>query len=338
MSYARTPSEIQARASLWWPRELAVAEAEASIIPNLLKTQAEFISVLKLAGKSPLSIFNVLASASFPGNTFLKHLVVLTDVGGEPLQRISSEFGNLFERTEEGSYKMRFVWKEKEYEYVFSEAPQRPFNNKNLGIDGPSLLSETELTPLQKDAAVLLLFGSTSVDETVAETLAKCEVGTLLGLPSEIERYVDERYLWVSRITGGAQANNLGQIAQSHVADVLRDRLGDQFTVTRNGKIVIDRTTITFDVLIEKGTGKVGIEVSFQVTTNSTIERKANEADNRYRLMSAAGYPIAYVIDGAGNFQRASAIGKICQNSDCTVAYSEEELEVLTKFVRSKLK
>ena len=73
--------------------------------------------------------------------------------------------------------------------------------------------------------------------------------------------------------------------------------------------------------------------MSFQVTTNSTIERKANEAENRYRDMHSAGHLVAYVVDGAGNFQRSSAVTKICDNSDCTVAYSDEELSVLASFI-----
>jgi len=40
-----------------------------------------------------------------------------------------------------------------------------------------------------------------------------------------------------------------------------------------------------FDVVVEKGNKKIGIEVSFQVTTNSTIERKAGQAADRMNLM-----------------------------------------------------
>jgi hypothetical protein len=93
-----------------------------------------------------------------------------------------------------------------------------------------------------------------------------------------------------------------------------------------------------FDVLVTKGCKSVGIEVSFQVTTNSTIERKAGQAAERKRLMNAAGHRIAYVIDGAGNFQRSSAISTICKYSDCTVAYSDGEFDILATFVRETLK
>ena len=314
-------------------------EASASIIPTLIRTQEEFVSLLKLSGKTPYAIFDVLASAGLPGNLLLKHLVVLSDIGGESLQRIGSQFASLFPKDDStGRYYFEFVWKEQQYRYDFEALPVASLTNTRLGIDGPNLLKDIPLSPLHKDVAALLLFGSTYVNEEIAETtFAKCEVGTLLGLPEEIDRYVDQRYIWVSRITGGAQANTLGQKAQTFVVDTLKERLGSEYKVTRNGKIDVGSEHFPFDVVVEKNEKYVGIEVSFQVTTNSTIERKANEAENRLNLMHRAGYKIAYIIDGAGNFQRSSAISKICSHSDCTVAYTEPEIDVLAEFIEGVL-
>lgn len=92
-----------------------------------------------------------------------------------------------------------------------------------------------------------------------------------------------------------------------------------------------------FDVVIQHGKKYIGVEVSFQVTTNSTIERKAGQAADRMQLMHNSGYFIAYILDGAGNFQRQSAISTICNYSDCTVAYSEEEFKVLTNWAKEVL-
>jgi hypothetical protein len=92
-----------------------------------------------------------------------------------------------------------------------------------------------------------------------------------------------------------------------------------------------------FDIVVEKNHKKVGVEVSFQVTTNSVIERKAGQAESRLNLMHEDGHWIAYVMDGAGNFQRSSAVSTICNFSDCTVAYSEAEIAVLAKFIQEKL-
>jgi hypothetical protein len=93
-----------------------------------------------------------------------------------------------------------------------------------------------------------------------------------------------------------------------------------------------------FDIVISKGKKLIGIEVSFQVTTNSTIERKAGQAADRFNLMHQDGYKISYVLDGAGNFQRSSALSTICSNSDCTVAYTQAEFKVLADWIKKEMK
>jgi hypothetical protein len=98
------------------------------------------------------------------------------------------------------------------------------------------------------------------------------------------------------------------------------------------------RTNMSFDLVAESPTKKFcAIEISFQETTNSTIERKAGQAADRQKLLHKARHKIAYVIDGAGNFQRRSALSTICQHSDCTVSIKDEELDSLAAFLK-KLK
>ena len=53
--------------------------------------------------------------------------------------------------------------------------------------------------------------------------------------------------------------------------------------------------------------------------------------------MHNSGNYIAYILDGAGNFQRESALSTICDYSDCTIAYSEEEFDVLIEWIKSVL-
>jgi hypothetical protein len=89
-----------------------------------------------------------------------------------------------------------------------------------------------------------------------------------------------------------------------------------------------------FDVVAESPTKKYfAIEISYQVTTNSVIERKAGQAQNRASLLRDAGHKIVYVIDGAGNFERQAALRTICKYSDCTVALTPKELDVLVEFL-----
>ncbi|MEB3342039.1 hypothetical protein [Okeania sp.] len=71
----------------------------------------------------------------------------------------------------------------------------------------------------KKDAIALLLFGSScsNTNQEIASILARCEIGDYLGKPNELDSFIKQRYIWVSRITGGAKSNALGHLAQKFV-------------------------------------------------------------------------------------------------------------------------
>jgi hypothetical protein len=160
----------------------------------------------------------------------------------------------------------------------------------------------------------------------------------MLGKTEELENFVKQRYIWVSRITGGAEANTLGQLTQNYVKKYLETRLPD-WRINKDQLPEVsqnERTSLSVDIVAKSPTGNYcAVEVSFQVTTNSTIERKAGQAQARQELLHAYGHKIAYVIDGAGNFARQSALRTICQYSDCTVSFHDSELDALVSFLKT---
>jgi len=268
--------------------------------------------------------------------------VVLADYGGEPIQRLGLAFKDIFSKHKgsKSRYYFDFVWKAQSYRYEFKALPVKGLNNKKLGIDGEGLVSEKALDDLTCDMIAILLFASTS-DCAEHAGLSACMIGAMLGNEDELIKFVKQRYLTVSRITGGATANSLGQLAQTEIVNFLANDLGEKYHIIKNGCILIDgynkKGGMPFDLVVEKNNKKLGIEVSFQVTTNSTIERKAGQAADRQLLMHNNGCQIAYVLDGAGNFQRSSAISTICDYSDCTVAYTPAEFKVLSNWIKSVL-
>jgi len=338
-SYQRTFEELEEVASKFWPAELSELEAKLSVIPLLLETQDQFISVISVKTPDLDRLFNILEASNLPANLFLKHLAILADFGGEPLQRVSREFEMLFP---EG--KLSYYWQGKPHSYTFRSLPHLKFSNQSLHIDGRYLVEQHPLDDLKRDAIALLLFGSaySSEDQEVAEALAKCEIGDYLGKPDELTNFIKQRYIWVSRITGGAKANNLGQLAQKFVAEYIENNLRlDNVEVRSSGRLpgvthtdpLTGRET-SFDLVVTNGMRYAAVEVSFQVTTNSTIERKAGQAKGRYEQIEKAGHRIAYVIDGAGNFQRETAMRTMLSHSHCSVAFSRRELDVLCNFLR----
>lgn len=338
--YQRSVEELRAHASMFWPSELSQEEARLSVIPRLLQTQDEFVAIISVPVSDLDGLFKIIDASSFSGNLFVKHLTVLADFGGEQLQRANNNFQTLFP-----SGSMEFLWNGQFHSYQFQELPVPNLTNNRLGITGRKLVQERQLDKLLQDVVALLIFGSAATNELTGKRLSKCEIGDYLGRPEELKRFIKQRYIWVSRITMGAQSNSLGQLAQEFVRKYLQEHLSIQgMSVQSNGTIpgishtdsIANRPT-TFDIVVSQQSRIVAVEISFQVTTNSVIERKAGQAQARFNQVENAGHRIAYVLDGAGNFQRMSALSTICTHSHCTVAFSKSEIEILCDFIREHL-
>jgi predicted AAA+ superfamily ATPase len=181
-------------------------------------------------------------------------------------------------------------------------------------------------------------------DSLPTQVKDKCVVGEFLGKAEALDQFVKQRYLFVSRQTSGAESNSLGNITQDYVAKLLIGYLGDGWQVIINGSLpgvshVKDGNGTNFDLVVISPNKKYfGVEISFQVTTNSTIERKARESESIMKTVHSRGHKICYVIDGAGNINiRENAVRIILGHSDCTVAMSEVEIQHLANFFKSNL-
>jgi hypothetical protein len=343
MSYRRTVTELREAASIFWPAELSRKAFEQSVIPLLLETQDQFIAILSVPVRDISGLFDVINISTFPPNLFLKHLVVLTDFGGEMLQRINQFYDVLFP-----TGAMEYRWGDARGVYRFKALPVRGvLNNAHLHIDSSALLSKVAMSNLSQDVIALLVVGGACTDARAAAVLEKCVIGRYLGDPGRLANYIKQRYIWVSRITGGSDANTLGQLAERTVIKYLEEHLnvpgatiqvgGSLPGVTHRDDRSRSQKPTAFDIVVARGNKHVGIEVSFQVTTNSVIERKGREALAVFRQVEEAGHRIAYVIDGAGNFQRQAAVENLCTYSHCTIAFSPDEFRVLCAFVREFL-
>lgn len=344
--YERTIDELEQHACKWWPAELREAEQALSLLPVLLESQDRFISIMTLAVKDdPERLFRLIADAYFPCALFLKHLIVLTDFGSEPLQRVNVNFSVLFP---DGQF--HFSVNGSDHSYAFQALPTRgTLNNAKMRLDTKEKLLEVGSNEqLHKDLIMLLIYGAASTSPMVRSVFYKCTPYTYIGDKAQIEDYVKKNYIRVSRIMAGSTATTLGNIAQQYVVDYLSNALGDNYTVRSNGTVPgvtqNDGVTLTtFDAVIDRkndhGRHKkyVAVEITFQETTNSTIERKGGQARARFESIVNSRNYVAYIIDGAGNFARRSAISVICDNSHCTVAYTKEEFDLLVEFIREKI-
>lgn len=336
MTDPRSYDDLNSEAVNFWPAELVERERDLSIIPRLISTQDKFISLLHVADTSPDGWKTILPRTSqLPANLFLKHLIILSDIGGEKLQRFKNQLPLIFEDNT-----MRYTWKSENYAYTFKTFDLKiSWNNRKLSVDGDGLSNAVPLDDLMEDVIMLLMHGAASTNEGLPEVIVeKCVIGNLLGNKRELDKFVRQRYIWVSRITGGASANAMGYLAQNYIKEQLQNMLPNwDFSMKTISGIsqTGGRTDLPFDMVAESPQGRhCGIEVSFQFTTNSTIERKAGQAQARQSLLHEHGHHIAYVIDGAGNFERRSALSTICLFSDCTVTFKESEIRKLADFLQ----
>jgi hypothetical protein len=333
MRNPKTVEELKETAVIYWPPEIAKKEKNSSIIPMLIETQDSFISILHLASKDPYAWVQMLdLTESLYPNLFLKHLCVLSDIGGESLQRFSTELPKEFKKE-----KFLFVFRNRVYQHELTSLfTGKKWSNSSLGIDGDGLQQRLPFTEGILDVSTLILFGSLSKNTFLPEEIInKCHIGSMLGDKTKLEKFIKERYIWVSRITGGATANKMGYLAQDYVKERLVQYLPDwDFSKSTIPGISQNegRTETRFDIV---GTGPGGncwgIEVSFQFTTNSVVERKAKLAPDRQMLLHNKGYKVAYVVDGAGNFDRRSFVQDLIDYSDCIVNFSEYDIKRLAK-------
>jgi hypothetical protein len=303
-----------------------------------LETQGQFFSILVAGSATPSSWKAVLKESVMPANLFLKHLMLLSDYGGEPLKRLSSDFSNFF-RNNDSSH-IDIFFKDTLVRYDFKQLQSTSVSNSKLKVDGKGLAKGLALSDLTEDVCMLLLFANQS-ENILTDEFSGCIVGSFIGDADGLQEYAKSRYLAVSTQMKGAKANRMGQILQSQIVNDLQSDLKETFDVVSNRilRLDIDGTTSNepFDIVIEKDGLLMGIEVSFQVTTNSTIERKGSQAETRKNAMHSKGHKIGYIVDGVGNFERKQAIMKILASSDITVPATEAGIIELSASVREQL-
>ncbi len=344
--YERTLEELEKHACKWWPREVREEAQKISILHTLLDTQEKFISILKLTDKnSANNLFEILDASKFAYNLFLKHLAVLMDFGSEPLQRVNKNFTDMFP-----AGKLEYDIGAGKKCYTFTSLPvSGVLNNRRMKIDTvENLTADSYDKALCKDIIMMLMYGAATTNASTRAILFKCILFEYLGNDAQIEDFVRKNYIRVSSIIRGKTATDLGNVAQQYVVTYLANALGDNYNVRSNGTIPgvtqNDGITLTsFDVVVDRKNDisrhkkYIAIEVTFQETTNSTIERKGGQARDRFEKITSTRNFIAYIIDGAGNFSRTSAVRVLCDNSHCTVAYTPEEFNLLLEFIREKI-
>lgn len=224
--YNRDLEELAKHAVLHWPDSILEIADSKSSLPRLLATQDVFLAILVAASANPDSWKQVMSeNRDMHANLFLKHLMILTDLGGEALNKLPP-LSNYFE----GGV-MEFPWGDGNRIYRFREISEKcTLTNSALKVDARKLAIPSGLSGKIEDVCMLLLFGEAALNDTLPmEVKSRCNVGDYLGNPDELEAFVRQRYIHVSKQVGGATANALGHAVQEYVAHHLSEHLPDDW-------------------------------------------------------------------------------------------------------------
>ncbi|MBR6033107.1 MAG: hypothetical protein IKP36_14305 [Bacteroidaceae bacterium] len=177
--YLRTIKDLEQVGCKWWPKEVREEAMKVSILQYLIDTQEKFISLLTLADRNkPEKLFGLLDASDFEYHLFLKHLVLLTDVGSEPIQRINTTFKEIFPDKE-----LYYKLGRKEYHYTFTSLPikSKPTNEKMQIDTMENLQAACKNKNLTKDLIMLLIYGAASTTPSIRAILYKCNAFEYLG-------------------------------------------------------------------------------------------------------------------------------------------------------------
>lgn len=338
--YKRTLEELAQHTVMYWPAEVREQVAAVDFLQRLVDSHDQFLSIIGASGASPDAWEGVLQGSGLAGNLFLKHLLMVSDVAVEALKKLPPL------HTQFAGGVMKYGWQGNSYEYRFRDTSNRKVSSGRIFTDTNGLLEDHDMTAHMHDLAMLVLHGAASTNPEQfenADLLAKCKIGQFLGNPLALSGHTQRLYLSTGNQSTGAGANARGQALQSFALSILREDLPTaEGWVLSSGSIAgveaAEGRETTFDIVVRGPNDKItGVEVSFQETTNSVIERKAREARDVQAQLHARGHALAFVLDGVGNIRiRQRAAATICLYSDCTVGFSLQELRVLANFLRER--
>jgi hypothetical protein len=229
---------------------------------------------------------------------------------------------------------------------------------KRLGTSFTKRLTNKEISSadgaLLSDLFYIICFGSKTEEFADFLSFRRFRLAEICGKPEAVQRHFRELYLNVSRqltqLAAQAQGDFLNDFVKSYLDARFAGNPSIRWVESRRVPGIGDERARSlggeqFDLvyaITPASKGEiiyVAIEVAFQETTNSTMERKARHASLLFEHFDRMGYKLCFVVDGAGFLSaRLKALRDIIQNSHYRVTLKPEELSSLCEFIISLTK
>jgi hypothetical protein len=327
--------ELRDRALLWWPDEIRKEVATASFKDAMLVTFPIFQQTLKECtdlGSLIQKVKELNEEDKLPANLFLRHCMLFTDLGWEAVKKWYGEetYSEMFP---DGKFKVG------EIEFEMPKATNSKVRTKSKDIQ-ESYSYELSSDQLEQIIACikLLFMGSHSS----LSQLERCNLSNYFD-DEDGELFVADatmKYISVSKQTSGAEAAGSGDILEKNIAiEPINAYLSENFPeleyVSKTSHEFVAGHPLVSDqwFVNEENYRAVALEVSFQETTNSVIERKRKDAENRKNLFPD-NCKSAFVIDGVGSIEhRQNAVREILSNADIVVTAHADEISRLAEYI-----
>jgi hypothetical protein len=279
---------------------------------QILSTKDQFIATLRET--TPENIVRDLLSSTLDNSLLLQHCMLATDVGKETLDRLA------------------FFLSYNEVSELDIETPElsRTYTVAELSDDNFSVANRSFANFSQgafEDIFTVLAFGSDMTLLSEYVTFDRCRLGEICGDETAIADYFADLYILFSDQTKGRVRVKKGQAPERLVKQTLNEVVAhSQLSLVSSSRVPNVPTQgedQEFDFVLTDGNRYVAIEVAFQETTNSTLERKARQSRELYPVFEQRGSELIHVVDGAGYFERSNALQQMVEYSHLAVSLGE---------------
>lgn len=286
--------------------------------PLLNELESSYKQILyTIENSEPMVIVDSLLDLEIKTSVLLKHIMILLDTSAETLDRAAMY---IFHK---GISKLTLQGRSIEFNVL---GPSYYKNMNNEAISKASL-------GLKRDLLNILSFASQSNEFRCFETFKSCRLFEIAGNPEALSEHLLFLSLRSSSQIKQLRAVDFGhQLESNYIRKFLKPILKEVNAEYTQGNRYYEQQ---FDNVIKKGDKYVIIEVAFQETTNSTLERKGKQAKNGlYDTVNNNNDKLVYIVDGAGYFKRKNALADLVTYSHLTCNVSDIGLSKLEKFLR----
>jgi len=303
---------------MWfWTTDLLPDDLYGDETERVLNTKDQFTAILRASDAD--EIVSDLLRADLRNPLLLQHCMLTTDIGKETLDRLA------FFLSHDGVDTVEIDAASTTREYRIQRLADPDFSVANRSFDS---FTEEGF----EDIFTVLCFGSCMPLLSEYVTFRRCRLGEICGDETAIADYFADLYVLFSDQTKGRVRVKKGRAPERLVRQTL-DTVTAQsdLSYTSDNRVPDmpeEDEDQEFDFVLVDDDRYVAIEVAFQETTNSTLERKARQSRELFPLFEHRDCELIHVVDGAGYFERSNALRQMVEFSHLAVSLGElDELE-----------